>query len=206
MCRKGDNEELLLLCDGCDKGCHTYCHKPQISTIPEGDWFCPACIAKVGEAVLWSKKEQNIILRPSTIFMSELHTGNVGKVNLYTLSVHVSNFTNRLPLLTIWPQASDSSQKGKKQTSRLSGGVKKPSEVKRSKKACVAGDGSEDDTTSTSACSTPKKGGKEIKKKKTENLFTDAVKEESSTQVKKAKTARDNSKDVELCRYLDTSC
>ncbi|XP_069472462.1 bromodomain adjacent to zinc finger domain protein 2B isoform X4 [Ambystoma mexicanum] len=46
LCRKGDNEELLLLCDGCDKGCHTYCHKPKITTIPEGDWFCPACIAK----------------------------------------------------------------------------------------------------------------------------------------------------------------
>uniref|UniRef100_A0A668AMJ3 Bromodomain adjacent to zinc finger domain 2B n=1 Tax=Myripristis murdjan TaxID=586833 RepID=A0A668AMJ3_9TELE len=47
LCRKGDNEELLLLCDGCDKGCHTYCHKPKITTIPEGDWFCPACIEKV---------------------------------------------------------------------------------------------------------------------------------------------------------------
>ncbi|XP_078537813.1 bromodomain adjacent to zinc finger domain protein 2B isoform X5 [Lissotriton helveticus] len=46
LCRKGDNEELLLLCDGCDKGCHTYCHKPKITTIPEGDWFCPACISK----------------------------------------------------------------------------------------------------------------------------------------------------------------
>uniref|UniRef100_G3U3C2 Bromodomain adjacent to zinc finger domain protein 2B n=1 Tax=Loxodonta africana TaxID=9785 RepID=G3U3C2_LOXAF len=46
ICRKGDNEELLLLCDGCDKGCHTYCHRPKITTIPDGDWFCPACIAK----------------------------------------------------------------------------------------------------------------------------------------------------------------
>ena len=47
MCRKGDNEELLLLCDGCDKGCHTYCHRPKITIIPDGDWFCPACISKV---------------------------------------------------------------------------------------------------------------------------------------------------------------
>ena len=47
MCRKGDNEDLLLLCDGCDKGCHTYCHKPKITCIPEGDWYCPACISKV---------------------------------------------------------------------------------------------------------------------------------------------------------------
>uniref|UniRef100_A0A3B3ZXT6 Bromodomain adjacent to zinc finger domain 2B n=1 Tax=Periophthalmus magnuspinnatus TaxID=409849 RepID=A0A3B3ZXT6_9GOBI len=47
ICKKGDNEDLLLLCDGCDKGCHTYCHKPKITTIPEGDWYCPACISKV---------------------------------------------------------------------------------------------------------------------------------------------------------------
>ncbi|XP_036423618.1 bromodomain adjacent to zinc finger domain protein 2B isoform X7 [Colossoma macropomum] len=146
MCRKGDNEELLLLCDGCDKGCHTYCHKPQISTIPEGDWFCPACIAK----------------------------------------------------------ASDSSQKSKKQASRPSGGGKKPSDVKRNKKACVAGEASEDDTANTSASSTPKKGVKETKKKKTESLSTDVAKEENSPEdkVKKAKTVRDNSKDLELCRLL----
>ena len=33
----------MLLCDGCDKGYHIYCVQPPIETIPEGDWFCPAC-------------------------------------------------------------------------------------------------------------------------------------------------------------------
>uniref|UniRef100_A0A452SGH7 Bromodomain adjacent to zinc finger domain protein 2B n=1 Tax=Ursus americanus TaxID=9643 RepID=A0A452SGH7_URSAM len=56
ICRKGDNEELLLLCDGCDKGCHTYCHRPKITTIPDGDWFCPACIAKASGQTLKVKK------------------------------------------------------------------------------------------------------------------------------------------------------
>ncbi|XP_013374155.1 PREDICTED: bromodomain adjacent to zinc finger domain protein 2B isoform X3 [Chinchilla lanigera] len=56
ICRKGDNEELLLLCDGCDKGCHTYCHRPKITTIPEGDWFCPACIAKASGQTIKIKK------------------------------------------------------------------------------------------------------------------------------------------------------
>nr|XP_056717573.1 bromodomain adjacent to zinc finger domain protein 2B isoform X7 [Euleptes europaea] len=56
ICRKGDNEELLLLCDGCDKGCHTYCHRPKINTIPDGDWFCPACIAKASGQTLKAKK------------------------------------------------------------------------------------------------------------------------------------------------------
>uniref|UniRef100_A0A3Q1BKR6 Bromodomain adjacent to zinc finger domain 2B n=1 Tax=Amphiprion ocellaris TaxID=80972 RepID=A0A3Q1BKR6_AMPOC len=46
LCQKGDNEDLLLLCDGCDKGCHTYCHKPKITTVPDGDWFCPTCVSR----------------------------------------------------------------------------------------------------------------------------------------------------------------
>eukprot|EP00794_Sanderia_malayensis_P003185 gene3185-3656_t len=43
-CRKGDNEELLLLCDQCDRGCHTYCCNPKLEKIPDGDWFCRECI------------------------------------------------------------------------------------------------------------------------------------------------------------------
>lgn len=63
FCEKGDKEELLLLCDGCDTGYHTYCHKPKMSTVPDGEWFCANCIFKVititvrhgGEAVSSSK-------------------------------------------------------------------------------------------------------------------------------------------------------
>ncbi|XP_027877716.1 bromodomain adjacent to zinc finger domain protein 2B-like isoform X3 [Xiphophorus couchianus] len=43
LCQKGDNDDLLLLCDGCDKGCHTYCHNPKITVVPAGAWFCSSC-------------------------------------------------------------------------------------------------------------------------------------------------------------------
>ncbi|XP_026222881.1 bromodomain adjacent to zinc finger domain protein 2A isoform X2 [Anabas testudineus] len=46
VCRKGDNDECLLLCDGCDRGCHMYCLRPKITQVPDGDWFCPTCVAK----------------------------------------------------------------------------------------------------------------------------------------------------------------
>ncbi|XP_031714189.1 bromodomain adjacent to zinc finger domain protein 2B-like isoform X2 [Anarrhichthys ocellatus] len=59
LCQKGDNEELLLLCDGCDKGCHTYCQKPKITTVPDGDWFCPTCVAKGSGQSPWSRKQQS---------------------------------------------------------------------------------------------------------------------------------------------------
>ncbi|MED6259614.1 hypothetical protein ATANTOWER_026369, partial [Ataeniobius toweri] len=43
LCQKGDNEELLLFCDGCNRRCHNYCHNPKITTVPAGDWFCSFC-------------------------------------------------------------------------------------------------------------------------------------------------------------------
>jgi hypothetical protein len=42
-CHSAENENLLLLCDGCDKGTHTYCCKPKLTTIPKGDWYCRFC-------------------------------------------------------------------------------------------------------------------------------------------------------------------
>uniref|UniRef100_A0A673K140 Bromodomain adjacent to zinc finger domain protein 2A-like n=1 Tax=Sinocyclocheilus rhinocerous TaxID=307959 RepID=A0A673K140_9TELE len=51
ICRKGDDDEYLLLCDGCDRGCHMFCLRPKVMQVPEGDWFCPTCVAKEnGEA------------------------------------------------------------------------------------------------------------------------------------------------------------
>ncbi|XP_029314808.1 bromodomain adjacent to zinc finger domain protein 2B isoform X2 [Cottoperca gobio] len=59
LCQKGDNEELLLLCDGCDKGCHTYCQKPKITTVPDGDWFCPTCVVKESGHYPQGRKQQS---------------------------------------------------------------------------------------------------------------------------------------------------
>ncbi|CAM1328202.1 Uncharacterised protein at_DN0847, partial [Pycnogonum litorale] len=47
FCHSGDNEGMLLLCDNCDKGYHTYCFKPEMDKIPEGDWYCYQCLNKV---------------------------------------------------------------------------------------------------------------------------------------------------------------
>ncbi|ESN98959.1 hypothetical protein HELRODRAFT_188966 [Helobdella robusta] len=43
ICRKKGDGEQMMLCDECDKGHHTYCLKPPVKVIPEGDWFCPWC-------------------------------------------------------------------------------------------------------------------------------------------------------------------
>jgi hypothetical protein len=45
ICKSGDNDDKLLLCDKCDNGFHTYCIN--LSTIPSGKWFCADCTLKV---------------------------------------------------------------------------------------------------------------------------------------------------------------
>ncbi|KAF7664391.1 hypothetical protein LDENG_00178320 [Lucifuga dentata] len=56
ICRKGDNDEYLLLCDSCDQGCHMYCLRPKITQVPEGDWFCPSCVAEGDSESLHSQR------------------------------------------------------------------------------------------------------------------------------------------------------
>ena len=42
VCENGDNGSQLLLCDGCDRGFHTFCIG--LIGIPHGDWFCARCV------------------------------------------------------------------------------------------------------------------------------------------------------------------
>lgn len=44
-CGRGDDEESMLLCDGCDDSYHTFCLLPPLAEIPRGDWRCPRCVA-----------------------------------------------------------------------------------------------------------------------------------------------------------------
>ncbi|KAE8154740.1 hypothetical protein BDV25DRAFT_147356 [Aspergillus avenaceus] len=41
ICRESDNEEFLLLCDGCDAPSHTYCLG--LDAVPSGSWYCSRC-------------------------------------------------------------------------------------------------------------------------------------------------------------------
>ncbi|XP_051985592.1 bromodomain adjacent to zinc finger domain protein 2B-like isoform X5 [Xyrauchen texanus] len=145
MCRKGDNEDLLLLCDGCDKGCHTYCHKPKITNIPEGDWYCPACISKASGQSPKPKKMQN-----------------------------------RVPPASGGKKATEAAKKSKKQPEMC------------------------EDEEATSSNSTPKKAATTPTPTQTKkNTSTSpAAKPDSPACVKRAKTARDNNRDLGLCRIL----
>lgn len=46
VCGRGDVEEQMLLCDGCDDSYHTFCLVPPLADVPKGDWRCPVCLAE----------------------------------------------------------------------------------------------------------------------------------------------------------------
>lgn len=46
ICNRGDAEEAMLLCDGCDDSYHTFCLIPPLNDIPKGDWRCPKCVVE----------------------------------------------------------------------------------------------------------------------------------------------------------------
>uniref|UniRef100_A0A672S523 [histone H3]-trimethyl-L-lysine(4) demethylase n=1 Tax=Sinocyclocheilus grahami TaxID=75366 RepID=A0A672S523_SINGR len=46
VCGNGNDEDRLLLCDGCDDSYHTFCLIPPLSDVPKGDWRCPKCLAQ----------------------------------------------------------------------------------------------------------------------------------------------------------------
>ncbi|KAG2179177.1 hypothetical protein INT43_002027, partial [Umbelopsis isabellina] len=43
--RIANEEEELMFCSSCDRGCHTFCAQPKLSSIPKDDWFCEFCAA-----------------------------------------------------------------------------------------------------------------------------------------------------------------
>lgn len=48
VCRRGSDPDKMLLCDECNGGTHMFCMKPKIKTVPEGNWYCNRCVARLG--------------------------------------------------------------------------------------------------------------------------------------------------------------
>ncbi|GAB1297436.1 Bromodomain adjacent to zinc finger domain protein 1A [Apodemus speciosus] len=72
ICRKKGDAENMVLCDGCDRGHHTYCVRPKLKSVPDGDWFCPECRPKQRSRRLSSRQ------RPSLESDEEMEEGVEG--------------------------------------------------------------------------------------------------------------------------------
>ncbi|KAG7290811.1 hypothetical protein NEMBOFW57_000815 [Staphylotrichum longicolle] len=50
VCNSAENEEVLLLCDGCDAAYHTHC--VDLDSVPSGPWFCMECEHAFGPDII----------------------------------------------------------------------------------------------------------------------------------------------------------
>lgn len=82
MCNRGDGEEYMLLCDGCDDAFHTYCLIPPMPEVPKGDWRCPKCVAKV--RTMWSVEDASMGGMGQWVFFLDIH--------IYSLAVFLIHF------------------------------------------------------------------------------------------------------------------
>ena len=46
VCSRPDIEHLMLVCEDCKAGFHTFCLTPPLSGIPDDTWYCQPCAAK----------------------------------------------------------------------------------------------------------------------------------------------------------------
>lgn len=43
VCEETEGSADMVLCDGCNRGFHTYCYGPLEEGIPPGNWYCDSC-------------------------------------------------------------------------------------------------------------------------------------------------------------------
>lgn len=67
ICQKDQRDELLIVCSGCSETFHTFCVKPPLNSVPDGDWRCLCCIAeevhKPAEAFGFAQAEREYTLQ-----------------------------------------------------------------------------------------------------------------------------------------------
>lgn len=67
VCKNDNRDNELLVCNGCSETYHTFCLKPPLKSIPDGDWRCLSCIAeelkKPDEAFGFAQAERQYTLQ-----------------------------------------------------------------------------------------------------------------------------------------------
>ena len=96
MCEKcgyPDDDGVMLLCDICSRGWHTYCLQPPLVKPPAGDWICPHCIAAGIQVVPPELKEKRKGTEERTNLADKLFATKTTRV---TVQNRLSSLTSKV--------------------------------------------------------------------------------------------------------------
>ncbi len=74
ICRKKGDDSKLLLCDECNQPFHLFCLRPALTTVPKGEWKCPACaVSNTDDQVGLVELNHYIVLIPEFNVVTKGH-------------------------------------------------------------------------------------------------------------------------------------
>ncbi|MCI01194.1 PHD-finger protein [Trifolium medium] len=79
-CLTNQDDDRIVLCDGCDHGYHIYCMKPPKVSIPQGKWFCRKCDAGI-KAISQAKKAYESNKLRTGEYVSKTNANNENNCN-----------------------------------------------------------------------------------------------------------------------------
>ncbi|CAH7665886.1 ARID DNA-binding domain-containing protein, partial [Phakopsora pachyrhizi] len=62
VCGTDEDDSNILLCDYCDKGFHLQCLTPPLEAVPDGNWYCDACIVSTGNEFGFEEGKEHTLL------------------------------------------------------------------------------------------------------------------------------------------------
>ncbi|PIA62058.1 hypothetical protein AQUCO_00200203v1 [Aquilegia coerulea] len=71
VCGIDKDDESVLLCDKCDSEYHKYCLIPPLTKIPDGNWYCPSCVAGEDKGQNASKRTKFVSRRRQKRYQGE---------------------------------------------------------------------------------------------------------------------------------------
>ncbi|KAL3799873.1 hypothetical protein ACHAW5_004385 [Stephanodiscus triporus] len=60
VCGVNKDDNLVVICDACHRGFHTYCLRPVMVNIPRGDWWCSACSGRSNVQLSYAEFKSNM--------------------------------------------------------------------------------------------------------------------------------------------------